>query len=292
MRTPVTHRETGTERSERMSLRPREDRPLPTARTAVLVTRPPPGGQRLAELLTSRGFEVHLIPALVIVPPEDLSPLDAAASRAAQGGYDWIVVTSANGVRALWEALAKIDKEPGSGAAAAVPRAKIAAVGSATAEAAKRAGWSVELVPESFTGEGLLAAFEAIPIRGGRVLLAVAETARGVVPQGLSGRGADVDVVVAYRSAPAAGAEAARLRALLSEGRLDLVTLASPSAAEGVLEMAGSAVLGIPAAVIGPVTADAARALGFDVVAVADPHTAEGLADAVAGWANPSLRAP
>ena len=264
-----------------------------TARRAVLVTRPPPGGQHLADLLEGRGFEVHLIPVLAIVPPEDLSALNVAASRAAAGGYDWVVVTSANGVRAISEALGRQDSREGGGdTEAPLLRARVAAVGSATAEAARRAGWSVDLVPESFTGEGLLDAFAAVPVEGARVLFAVAEAARAIVPDGLRARGAYVDVVVAYRAAATAGEDGERLRSLVREGRLDLVTLASPSAAEGLLEMAGRDVLEVPAAVIGPVTADAARSLGFDVVSEAAPHTSEGLARAVADWATRSRRGP
>jgi uroporphyrinogen-III synthase len=97
-----------------------------------------------------------------------------------------------------------------------------------------------------------------------------------------------VDVVVAYRAALAAPAERERLRALFRDGLLDLVTLASPSAAEGLLDLAGPDVLAVPAAVIGPVTAEAARALGYQVVAEAEPHTAEGLVSAVAKWASDS----
>jgi uroporphyrinogen-III synthase len=275
-----------------------EEGAVPPRSPSVLVTRPPPGGGELAGLLEALGFEVHVFPALAIAPPEDPSALRAAALRAAAGGYQWVVLTSANGVRALREALDRATEEEGgaagrrdAGAPGALgasrpvaPRAKLAVVGSATAEAARREGWDVELVPGTYTGEGLLEAFAAVPVEGARVLLAVAEGARDVVSRGLRARGAEVDVVVAYRSTPASGADVERVRALVAERRLALITLASPSAAEGLLELAGPAVLAVPAVTIGPVTAGVARTLGFDVVAVAQPHTNEGLAAAAAAW--------
>jgi uroporphyrinogen-III synthase len=259
----------------------------------VLVTRPRPAGQKLAELLEAAGLRVHLISVLEIVPPVDASPLNVAAARLAAGAYDWVVLTSANGVRALSAALARVGgASPGgeaeAGGAGARPVAKVAVVGAATAVAVRQEGWGVELVPERYTAEALLEAFADVPLTGKRMLLPAAEAAREVLPEGLHAFGAAVDVVVAYRAAVAAPPERERLRALLRDGLLDLVTLASPSAAEGLLDLAGPDVLAVPAAVIGPVTAEAARALGYGVVAEAEPHTAEGLVSAVAEWARAS----
>jgi uroporphyrinogen-III synthase len=249
-------------------------------RPAVLVTRPPPGGQELAALLEAAGLRAHLFPVLEIVPPEDASPLRLAAERAAAGGYDWIALTSANGVRAFSRALAEAR---GSGRLEPPP-ARLAAVGAATAAAAAREGWSVDLVPERYTAEGLVEAFAPLPLERTRVLVPVAEAARSTLPEGLRARGADVDVVAAYRTVVPRPDEADRLRALVRGGAVGVATLASPSAAEGLLDVVGAGALSVPVVAIGPVTADAAGALGFRVVAVAEPHTAEGLVAAVLEW--------
>ena len=251
---------------------------------SVLVTRPLPGGRELAAQLEAAGLDVHLVPVLEIAPPLDPTPLNAAAARAAEGGYDWVAVTSANGVRALSDALAKVAR---SGEGAPPPRARVAVVGSATAAAAERTGWKVDLVPATYTAEGLLEDFPG-KLDGVRVLIPEAEAARAVLPEGLRARGAHVDVVIAYRALIPESTDPETLRRLLRDGCLDLITLASPSAAEALLELAGAAVLSVPAAVIGPVTEDAARALGFEIAAVATPHTSAGLVAAVTDWAGRS----
>src|SRR5688572_25650327 len=180
-------------------------------RPAVLVTRPPPGGQELTALLEAAGLQAHLFPVLELVPPEDASPLRQAAERAAAGGYAWIALTSANGVRAFSRALAEAR---GSGQSEPPP-ACFAVVGAATAAAAAREGWSVDLVPERYTAEGLVEAFAPLPLQGKRVLLPVAEAARSTLPEGLRARGADVDVVVAYRTVVPRSDEVEWLRALV-----------------------------------------------------------------------------
>jgi uroporphyrinogen III methyltransferase / synthase len=255
------------------------DPPATASPVGVLVTRPPPGGQELAALLEAAGFQAHLFPMLEVRPPEDASALRHAAARAAAGSYDWIALTSANGVRAFSDALAEARGGQREG-----PPARLAVVGAATAAAAAREGWSVDLVTERYTAEGLVEAFARFPVEGKRVLLPVAEAARSTLPEGLRARRAEVDVVVAYRTVVPRSDDVERLRALLRGGALAVATLASPSAAEGLLEVLGTDALAVPVAAIGPVTAEAAEALGFRVVAVAQPHTADGLVESVLAW--------
>lgn len=279
-----------------MCPRPTDVAPPSEHPPTVVVTRPRPGGRELAERLRSEGVLAELFPVLEIVPPPDPSPLRRAAMRVASGEYDWIVLTSANGVRALAAALAEPVGEPARGASGPggrglVPGARIVAVGPATAAAAEREGWRVDVVPETHTAEGVLDALRRAPsLEGARVLLPVAEAARDVLPRGLLARGARLDVIVAYRAVSPPASGVGRLRKGLLEGRFDLVTFASPSAAEGFLEALGEEALRLPAAVIGPVTGAAAERLGYRVVAVAEPHTADALAKVAARWALTSSR--
>ena len=246
----------------------------PLAGRTVLVTRPVGKVEALARPLEARGATVVSLPALEIVPPGDPGPLRRAAARVE--AYDWVTVTSPRGVRALREALE-------AAGAASQPR-RVAAVGSATAAACREAGWGEpDLVPARYDAEGLLEAFDAggVPLRGARVLLPLAEKARDTLPRGLAERGAEVERVVAYRSVFPEDVAVEPVRRRLEEGRVHLLTFTSPSTAENVLEAVGEAARAVPAAVIGPVTAAAARELGYRVAAVADPHTVDGLVEAV-----------
>ncbi len=238
----------------------------------VLVSRPEDKVEALAAPLEGLGAAVVRFPALTFAPPESPEPLRRAALDLRS--YDWVAFTSPRGVRALVAAWA--------GTGTPGPR-RVAVVGSATAEACREAGWAPDLIPERFDAEGLLEAFDrsAGPLEGRRVLLPLAEAARDVLPRGLEARGARVERVVAYRSVFPEDVQVKPVVRLLQEARVDLLTFTSPSTAENVLEALGDPVLGVPAAVIGPVTAEAARALGYRVAGVADPHTVDGLVQAV-----------
>ena len=179
-------------------------------------------------------------------------------------GYDWIAFTSANAVQALADGLARAGRTLS-------PSARIATVGPSTSRAV-RGELRIEpsLEPRSdFRAEGLLKAFEAFDVAGRRVLLPVSDRARDVLAEGLRAREAYVDVVVAYRTVTPAGAGEALERAL--HAPTDLITLASPSAVEGLVEALRGRPVEVAVGVIGPVTEHAARAAGLDVRVLASP---------------------
>jgi uroporphyrinogen III methyltransferase/synthase len=231
----------------------------------VIVTRRPEQSARLAGELRTRGAMVVEVPLIEVAPPEDGAPL--AAAVAAVAGYDWIVFTSANAVRAV---------AAGGVASDSLPR--IASVGPATSEMIREAFPSHAIdrePPSDFRAEGLLAAFADAEVAGHRFLLPVSDRAREVLADGLAARGGLVDRVVAYRTVTPAEAGPVLSRAL-AEG-VDVVTFASPSAVESFVTLAPNGGAGAPAAVIGPVTEARARAAGLEILAVAQPSTAEGL---------------
>ena len=212
------------------------------------------------------------MPLVAMVPPADPAALRRAAAALDQ--YDWIVLTSANAV----EALAGAREGPPGPLPASL---RVATVGPATTRAVReRLGAEVALEPRhEYQAEGLLEAFRGVEVEGRRVLLPVSDRARDVLATGLRARGATVDVVNAYRTITPPGSAAALLRAV--SARTDLVTLASPSAVEGLTAALGRAAMGLPAGVIGPVTERAARAAGLAVEVVAAPSTTAGLVDAI-----------
>lgn len=245
----------------------------PLAGRRILVTRRPEQSPSLTEPLRALGATVLELPLIEIRPPLDWGPLDSALARLSE--YDWLVLTSSNAVEAVAERRTTL------GLAGPLP--KVAVVGPATREAliAAFAGRQPDLEPaESHRAEGLLEAFASLAVSGVRCLLPSSHQARDTLAAGLRALGALVDPVIAYRTVQPEGLEEG-LRDLLAQG-LDLVVLASPSAVEGFVMAAGAAAAGARAAVIGPVTEEAARKAGFDVVVVAKPSTAAGLVAAIA----------
>ena len=249
----------------------------PLAGLTLAVTRPRTKGGRLTADLTRLGARVIDTPAFRLTPPPDSAALERAAARL--GEYDWVMLTSEAGVRALSAAVAA-----GGGGA---PR-RLAVVGPRTAAAAAAAGWLADLVPERYDAGGLLEQLDraGAPLCGVNVLLAVAQDARETLREGLEARGAVVEQVTAYAAAPAVASDLGELAAALRAGRLDLLTLTSASAARNLLAALGPPLLAVPVVAIGGVTAGTARDLGYAVEAVAETHTIDGLVEAVRRWAE------
>ncbi|MGH9581769.1 MAG: uroporphyrinogen-III synthase, partial [Bryobacteraceae bacterium] len=198
----------------------------------VVVTRAAHQAEELARPLRALGAEAILVPVIGIAPPAELGPLKEAAARAAAGGYDWIVFTSANAVAAFAGYVA----DPRSLAG------RIAAIGAATGHAAQEHGFRVSLVPDQYIAESLVAALGVKNLRGRRILIPSAPGAREVLPAGLRERGAQVDVVEAYRNILP---DEAKLRApsVFREPFPDWVMFASSSAVSNLARIVGAEVL-------------------------------------------------
>lgn len=251
---------------------------LPLAGRRILVTRAAQQAGKLSEGLSALGAIPVEVPVLEIAPPLSFSALDQALHQIAQ--YDWILFTSANTVAALNTRGRQIGIAPTTSTAA-----RVAAVGAATASAAREAGWNVNLIPESYVAESLIASLQKDEVQGKRILLARAEIARDVIPDALRAAGAAIDVVDAYRNVIPAEAPG-QLRRALSAG-LDAATFTSSSSVTHLADAARAANLGfpfpgVPAVSIGRVTSATLRAAGWEPAAEADPHDIPGLIDAVA----------
>lgn len=240
----------------------------PLAGRVILVTRPLEQAEAFATRLRELGADAIVIPTIELEGPDPGGPLDEAIGEAAAGAFEWVVFTSAAGVR-VWHQRA-------AAAGAGRPSARIAAVGDTTSHALTEHGIQPDLVPETFTTAAL---GEAFPSGRGRVLLPRADLATVDLEQDLRAKGWEPVRVDAYRVRPATSLPETARRAI-ERREIDAVVFTSPSTVDGYLSLAIAAPR--PAAVcIGPVTAAAADRAGFDVVAVADPHTEEGLLDAL-----------
>ncbi len=245
----------------------------------VLVTRPAHQSEEMATLLRDEGAEPICIAAIRIVAPSDRAPLQSAVENVRD--YDWVVFTSKNGVTAFFEELARQRKDT-----RALGNAKLCAIGPATSEALTAHGLRADVVPSEFRGEAAADAMTtAHELKGARVLLPRAETAREALPTMLERAGARVDIVSAYRTLGPSEESAIALRELIHHRRADVLTFTSPSTVREVATALGdhadAVAEGFLVACIGPVTAEAARERGWPVHLVATDYTARGLIDAL-----------
>lgn len=239
----------------------------------VAVTRPAAQASELMRLLQAEGARVSAYPLIRIQPNDPLALADALVDRP----WDWVVFTSPNAVRLSAAAL----EQGGEAALASVlAPARIACVGPATADAARQVGLVISVLPDEFTGAGVGAAITAAgQLAGARVLWPRGEAAADTVAANLGAAGAEVTAPVAYRTLPDRTAARELARATL-QGDLDVVTFTSPSAVRS-LAAEQSSPAGFRVVAIGPVTADAARAAGYRVDAVAAEHTSAGVVEAL-----------
>ena len=260
----------------------------PLSGRSVVVTRTREQAAALAEPLEALGAEVLAFPVLETVDPEDWGPADAAIADLAS--YDWVVLTSTNGV----ERFLRRFKAAGGSKEALLSR-KFAAVGSATAEKMRKHGIPPTLVPEDFRAEGLVDAFASMgACDGWRVLVPRALEAREILPDALREMGCTVDVVPVYRVVPAAPDPAVLER--LSAGSVDVLTFTSGAIAKAFLASvtgagldAGAVMSRSVVASIGPVTTTALRATGYEADIEARESTMASLAAAVAEYFSAGL---
>lgn len=242
----------------------------------IVVTRTREQAGDLARVLEARGAAVVLAPVIRIEPLGDLAPLRAAL--AGLSAYRWTVFTSQNAVSVVCDRALAWGLRPSIFQATAV-----AAIGTATADALAAEGIHAAAIPDEFLGDALPEALAAQgSLAGARVLMPSAQEARDAAAAGLRARGAIVDLIPVYRTV-AARPDVPGLAADLVAGRIDAVTFTSPSTVRHFVDLVGAAARAgrFAVAVIGPVTAAAARQHGFDDVIEAAPHTTLGLVDAL-----------
>jgi uroporphyrinogen III methyltransferase/synthase len=198
-------------------------------------------------------------------------------------GYDWIIFTSANGVAAFMPHLFGTGQD-----VRALGRAKIAAIGPATAAALRPYGLIPDVVPNSFVAEDLAAALAPHMRPGVKVLLARAQVAREVLPESLARMGAEVTVVPVYK-AQAPQALPSEAEAVLREGRVDVLTFASSATVHNFVALVGkerfqALAAQAVAAAIGPITAAALQEYGVTPQIQPETYTIPALAAAVIGY--------
>ena len=249
-----------------------EKRPLFGKRIVVTRTRKQAGA--LSSKLRELGADVIELPTIRIEPPKDQLEFGQLVQDA--HAYDWLIFTSPNGVEAFFEMFYRIFKD-----AREIGGVRIAAIGPATAAKVREYHLSVDLQPEEYVAESVVAAFKKEgDVENLRILIARAEVARDVLPESLSKLGAIVDVAVAYRTVPETNDVSGGMARFRDEGA-DLVTFTSSSTVENFLALKLPMPAGLKVASIGPVTSKTARDHGLTVDAEAKVFDIPGLIAAI-----------
>jgi uroporphyrinogen-III synthase len=256
--------------------KPNENHPL--AGTRILVGRARHQAGSLSTSLRSLGAAVIEIPFIEIRKPQSYRPLDDALKSIRS--YDWAILTSANGVEALWERVRRLRITRRT-----LKHLQIAAIGPATKKAIVKHGLKVKMVPEEYVAESVVKGLRD-KVNGKRVVLVRAKVARDVIPEALRAAGAEVHVVEAYETVVPERSRA-RLRALMKNRgrRPHIVIFTSSSTAKNFAELLGnsraSALSRVQFASIGPVTSATLRELQMPVAIEAREFTMGGLIRAI-----------
>jgi uroporphyrinogen-III synthase len=258
---------------------------LPLAGCRVLVSRAKKQAGALSSALRELGCEVLEIPFIEIRKPASYRPLDESIKNLAS--YDWLILTSVNGVEALFGRLSKCKLS-----AAALAETNIAAIGPATRKAIEAHGVEVRVTPKEYVAESVVRALSR-RVKGKRVLLVRAKVARDVIPRELRNAGASVDVIEAYETVAPESSKRRLLSALANgERQPHAITFTSSSTVKNFVLLLGvrgargalkKTILGrgIHSASIGPVTSATLREVGLPVDIEAREYTIPGLVAAI-----------
>lgn len=255
-----------------------ENSPSSLAGKRIVITRALEQSEALLQELAARGAIARLLPLLSFGEPEDSVPLNEAIAGIAQ--FEWLILTSAQAVRALTERCADLH----------VPQTptnshlRVACVGPVTAEAARSANLPVEYV--AMTHNGVALANElGCKLQGAKVLLPRSDRANPDLPEALRRYGAEVTEVVAYRTLRPASVGKEELKKVI-DGHVDAILFFSPSGLQHFSEIVGKPELKVlqdklAIAAVGPVTAKALREAGVERIVVASDTTAASVIDAL-----------
>ena len=266
----------------------RRNRNRPLTGLRILVGRARHQASALSADLRKKGARVIEIPFIEIRPPRSFRPLDHALQNLRH--YDWLILTSVNGVDAMWQRLKKLGLSKRQ-----LFHLHIAAIGPATKKSIEKHGLKVDVIPAEYVAESVVRILHS-RVKEKRVLLVRAKVARDVIPRELRAAGARVDVVEAYETV-VPNSSRSRLRAALKGARRpDLITFTSSSTVRNFVVLLGpnsapargqecprhiGLFEGIQCASIGPVTSGTLRELGLPVSIEAKDYTISGLIQAI-----------
>jgi len=245
----------------------------------IIVSRAKEQAGSLSNLLREQGADVLEIPFIEIRPAQSYEALDKAIENLL--AYDWLILTSVNGVKAFFSRLEKQGKSE-----ADLLHLKVVAIGPATSKAIEKHGIPVDVMPDEYVAEAVVEELRT-QVKGERVLLVRAKVARDVIPNALRELGARVHVMEAYETVVPESSRVTILEALHAAKRPYAITFTSSSTVKNFLELVGEDNLksglldGVKLASIGPVTSATLKEVGLRVDIEAKEYTVPGLVEAI-----------
>ncbi|MFH2093854.1 MAG: uroporphyrinogen-III C-methyltransferase [Pseudomonadota bacterium] len=244
----------------------------------IIVTRARAQSSSMVSTLDKLGAQCIEIPTIRIDAPKDLSPLKKAIDNIKD--YDWLVLTSVNGVKYFFDTLFDMGKD-----VRVLGHLKFACIGPVTKERLQEYGIISDILPDTYRAESVVDAFSSVEIKGKRILLPRAKKARTILPEELTKMGAIVEEVIAYETSLCEDGKQ-ELITLLENKEVDAVTFTSSSTVSNFMSLleskdAKTLLKDVVTASIGPITSDTARSLGIEPDIEAQDYTIQGLTDAL-----------
>jgi len=244
----------------------------------ILVTRAAGQLSEFSQMLRSRGARVLEMPTLEIVPPTSWQDLDRQIDRLSD--FDWLILTSANGVDSFFARLHQAGKD-----SRALAGIKIAVIGQKTAQSLQQQGITPDFIPADFVADALVSSFPISPAALNILFPRVETGGREVLVQEFTNLGAKVVEVPAYQSQCPAAIDPSILLALQQQ-QVDIITFASSKTVKHFYQLIG---VSLPSgwqervciASIGPQTSATCRDLLGKVDIEATEYTLPGLVAAL-----------
>jgi uroporphyrinogen III methyltransferase/synthase len=254
---------------------------LPLFGKKILVTRAREQASDLSERVRDLGGIPIEFPTIEVIPPESWADADHCAAQMAV--YDWVIFTSANGVKFFLERIFALGRDIRD-----LKGPRICAIGPKTAEALDALKVKVDLVPSEYRAESIFEGLKKEDLKGKRLLIPRAKLSRDVLPQELRKTGASVDVVEVYQTIRPAG-NAEEVKRLLRNKSISAITFTSSSTVRNFADLVGinevrDLMGGVAIASIGPITAERARTLGIKTTVMPEEFTIPALVEALAEY--------
>ncbi len=238
----------------------------------LLVTRPAGQAEPLVAELGALGAEVSCQPAIEILPPADWAVVDKTIEQV--GEFDWLVFSSANGVRFFLDRLLQLGHDLRS-----LGGVRLAVIGPATAHTLAQYHLHVDCQPDEYRAEALAEVLAAEASKQ-KFLLVRASRGREVLAERLQAAGGNVEQTIVYRSVDVQQADP-QITQAMAAGQIDWVTVTSSAIARSLVDLFGTQLGQAKLAAISPLTAAVLIKAGYPPHAVATEYTSDGLVEAI-----------